>query len=199
MCSSVFGTNEYRIRVGRGDSPDRGNVRYNRVGRGLAPAAYAPLSKGRKRRAIRESPLQPVGNGLDRSANLPTCWGGGTRKARDGGAKYIEIHGRAWNPAPTTGRRVVAPTHEMNFYGRAGACSRRLCPLSKGRKRRAIRESPLHPVGNGLDRSENLPTCWGGGTRKARDGGANHIKIYGRAWKPAPTNGAASRRPLRTK
>ena len=38
-----------------------------RVGRGLAPAAYALYRRGRKRRAIRESPLQPVGNGLDRS------------------------------------------------------------------------------------------------------------------------------------
>ena len=74
-------------------------------------------------------------------------------------------------------------------------------------------------VGNGLDRSANLPIYWGrlphsvremsrsdrgrpppsaGGTRKARDGGANHIKIYGRAWKPAPTNRAPSRRPLRS-
>ncbi len=92
-------------------------------------------------------------------------------------------------------------------------------PLTRGRKQRAIRESPLQPVGNGLDRSVNLPTCWGrlphsvremsrsdrgrpppsaGGTRKARDGGASYIKIYGRAWKPAPTNGAPSRRPLRS-
>ena len=31
----------------------------------------APSERGRKRRAIRESPLQPVGNGLDRSANRP--------------------------------------------------------------------------------------------------------------------------------
>ena len=69
----------------------------------------APSERGRKRRAIRESPLQIVGNGLDRSANLPTCWGGGTRKARDGGASHIKIYGRAWKPAPTTGRRVVAP------------------------------------------------------------------------------------------
>ena len=48
-------------------------------------------------------------NGLDRSVNLPTCWGGGTRKARDGGANCIKIYGRAWKPAPTTGRRVDAP------------------------------------------------------------------------------------------
>ena len=31
--------------VGRGDSPDRGNVCYNRVGRGLAPAARSPNSE----------------------------------------------------------------------------------------------------------------------------------------------------------
>ena len=88
-------------------------------------------------RAIRESPLQIVGNGLDRSVNLPTCWGrlphsvremsqsdrgrpppsaGGTRKARDGGASHIKIYGRAWKPAPTTGRRVVAP------YARITVC-----------------------------------------------------------------------------
>ena len=30
----------------------------------------APSRRGRKRRAIRESPLQPVGNGLDRSVKL---------------------------------------------------------------------------------------------------------------------------------
>ncbi len=42
-------------------------------------------------------------------------------------------------------------------------------------------------VGNGLDRSANLPTCWGGGARKARDGGANHIKIRGRT-QFAPTS-----------
>ena len=47
-------------------------------------------------------------------------------------------------------------------------------------------------------RSANLPTCWGGGTSKARDGGANYIKIHGRARRPAPTNGAPSRRPLRS-
>ena len=61
-----------------------------------------------------------VGNGLDRSANLPIHWGrlphsvremsrsdrgrpppsaGGTRKARNGGAKCIKIDGRAWKPA----------------------------------------------------------------------------------------------------
>ena len=40
-----------------------------------------------------------VGNGFDRSANLPIYWGGGTRKARDGGAKCIKIDGRAWKPA----------------------------------------------------------------------------------------------------
>ena len=74
-----------------------------------------------------------VGNGLDRSANLPTCWGllphsvremsrsdrgrappsaGGTRKARDGGAKYIKIRGRARRPTPTSeapSRRPVSP------------------------------------------------------------------------------------------
>ena len=49
-----------------------------------------------------------VGNGLDRSANLPIHWGGGARKARDGGANYIKINGRARRPAPTTGRRVTA-------------------------------------------------------------------------------------------
>ena len=45
------------------------------------------LSAQNDKRAIRESPLQIVGNGLDRSANLPIYWGGGARKARDGGAK----------------------------------------------------------------------------------------------------------------
>ena len=93
----------------------------------------------------------------------------------------------------------------------------------QGARIRRILLPPYHGnsiscVGNGLDRSANLPIYWGrlphsvremsrsdrgrpppsaGGTRKARDGGANHIKIYGRAWKPAPTNGAPSRRPLR--
>ena len=185
-------------------------------------------------RTIRESPLQPVGNGLDRSVNLPTCWGrlphsvremsrsdrgrpppsaGGTRKARDVGANHIEIHGRAWKPAPTTGRRVVAPlflplTREVAFAAgkrrrerneknlspqsnathltalpsrgtrfclRLGAPNKidrfaHKCSLfpppaavtfvarQRGRKRRAIRESPLRIVGNGLDRSVNTPT-----------------------------------------
>ncbi len=93
----------------------------------------------------------------------------------------------------------------------------------QGARIRRILLPPYHGnsiscVGNGLDRSANLPIYWGrlphsvremsrsdrgrpppsaGDTRKARDGGANHIKIYGRAWKPAPTNGAPSRRPLR--
>ena len=57
-----------------------------------------------------------VGNGLDRSANLPIYWGGGTRKARDGGASHIKIHGRAWKSAPTTGRRVVAPYARITVY-----------------------------------------------------------------------------------
>ena len=56
-----------------------------------------------------------VGNGLGRSANLPTCWGGGTRKARDGGANYIKIYGQAWKPALTTGCRVVAPYVRIIF------------------------------------------------------------------------------------
>ena len=94
----------------------------------------------------------------------------------------------------------------------------------QGARIRRILLPPYHGnsiscVGNGLDRSANLPIHWGrlphsvremsrsdrgrpppsaGGTRKARDGGANHIKIYGRAWKPAPTNVAPSRRPLRS-
>ena len=160
----------------------------------MLPPLMPPLTRGRKQRAIRESPLQPVGNGLDRSVNLPTCWGrlphsvremsrsdrgrpppsaGGTRKARDGGASYIKIYGRAWKPAPTNG----APS------------------------RRPLRSNCFLCVGNGLDRSANLPIYWGrlphsvremsqsdrgrpppsaGGTRKARDGGANHIKIDGR-------------------
>ena len=93
----------------------------------------------------------------------------------------------------------------------------------QGARIRRILLPPYHGnsiscVGNGLDRSANLPIHWGrlphsvremsrsdrgrpppsaGGTRKARDGGENHIKIYGRAWKPAPTNGAPSRRSLR--
>ena len=75
----------------------------------MLPPLMPPLTRGRKQRAIRESPLQPVGNGLDRSANLPTCRGGGTRKARDGGANYSKIYGRAWKPAPTTGRRDADP------------------------------------------------------------------------------------------
>ena len=150
----------------------------------------APLTRGLKRRAIRESPLQPVGNGLDRSTNLPVYWGrlphsvremsrsdrgrpppsaGGTRKARDGRASHIKIRGRAWKPAPTNGAPSRRPLRtKWNFHGRAGACSRRkvpefgefcsrrLCPLSEGLKLRAIRESPLQPVGNGLDRSAKL-------------------------------------------
>ena len=42
-------------------------------------------------RAIRESPLQPVGNNLSVVPQI-----------------YIKIRGRAWKPAPTTGRRVTA-------------------------------------------------------------------------------------------
>ena len=102
------------------------------------------------------APLQPVGNGLDRSvkyiklrgrtqfaptsreqpkarsANLPTCWGGGTRKARDGGANHIKIDGRfvnrPYNGAPS--RRPLRT--KLNFHGRAGACSRRFRPLREG-------------------------------------------------------------------
>ena len=67
----------------------------------------------------------------------------------------------------------------------------------QGARIRRILLPPYHGnsiscVGNGLDRSANLPIYREGDTRKARDGGANHIKIYGRAWKPAPTNGAPS-------
>ena len=36
----------------------------------LAAVTFVARQRGRKRRAIRESPLQPVGNGLDRSAKL---------------------------------------------------------------------------------------------------------------------------------
>ena len=81
-------------------------------------------------RAIRESPLQIVGNGQDRSANLPTCWGrlphsvGRCREATEGdrrrqrvarakrvteGQNHSKIRGRAWKPAPTTGRRDADP------------------------------------------------------------------------------------------
>ena len=127
----------------------------------FAPAAYAPSRSGRKRRAIRESPLQPVGNGLDRSANLPIYWGGGARKARDGGVKYIKIHGRARRPAPTTGRRD-ADLHPLPLRGRwllpqakdggrepekslpQSNATHLTAPSERGRKRRAIRESPLH-------------------------------------------------------
>ena len=86
----------------------------------------------------------------------------------------------------------------------------------QGARIRRILLPPYHGnsiscVGNGLDRSANLPIYWGRlphSVREmsrsdrgrpppsARDGGANHIKIYGRAWKPA-YNGAPSRRPLR--
>ena len=52
--------------------------------------------------------------------------------------------------------------------------------LSAQNDKRAIRESPLR-VGNNLC---VVPQ--------------NYIKIDGRAWKPAPTNGAPSRRPLRS-
>ena len=35
-----------------------------------AAVTFVARQRGRKRRAIRESPLQPVGNGLDRSVKL---------------------------------------------------------------------------------------------------------------------------------
>ena len=133
------------------------------VGRGLAPAARCPNSeyfapalpwkfnfvrRGRSPRrpatnyiflaVYARNAFYRVGNGLDRSTNLPTCWGGGTRKARDGGASHIKIHGRAWKPAPTTGRRVVAP------YARISVCPFRY-PL----------QTPIcHP-----ERSEGSPTA----------------------------------------
>ena len=50
-------------------------------------------------RAIRESPLQPVGNDRRR---VPQ--------------NHIKIHGRAWKPTPTTGRRVVAPYARNIFF-----------------------------------------------------------------------------------
>ena len=49
-------------------------------------------------RAIRESPLQPVGNDL---GVVPQ--------------NHIKIHGRARRPAPTTGRRVDAPYTRIAF------------------------------------------------------------------------------------
>ena len=58
------------------------------VGRGLAPAA-----------GEHSSPLQFVGNDL---SVVPQ--------------NYIKIHGRAWKPAPTTGRRVVAPYARNIFF-----------------------------------------------------------------------------------
>ncbi len=138
----------------------------------FAPAAYAPSRSGRKRRAIRESPLQPVGNGLDRSANLPIYWGGGARKARDGGVKYIKIHGRARRPAPTTGRRD-ADLHPLPLRGRwllpqakdggrepekslpQSNATHLTAPSERGRKRRAIRELSAKQT-KGCPNSENF-------------------------------------------
>ena len=74
------------------------------------------LSAQNDKRAIRESPLQPVGNGLDRSANLPIYWGGGTRKARDGGAKSQQNLRAGVETRPyKRGDESSPPTHEMEF------------------------------------------------------------------------------------
>ena len=112
------------------------------------PSIYIKSCGGGKPPPYPKKCISCVGNGLDRSANLPIHWGGGTRKARDGGAKshqnpragehssplqpvgndlsvvpqnYIEIYGRARRPAPTTGRRVVAP-YARNIFFRIVAC-----------------------------------------------------------------------------
>ena len=90
--------------------------------------------------------------------------------------------------------------------------------ITGGSKPPPYHRNSISCVGNGLDRSANLPIYWGrlphsvremsrsdrgrpppsaGGSRKARDGGANHIKIDGRARRPAPTNGS-SRTPTPT-
>ena len=105
------------------------------------------------------------------------------------------------------GRFVNRPyARNQSCACRAGACSRRgvRCKLTAGAKFSEFGHPfvcfadispirgitpPYHRnsiscVGNGLDRSVNLPIYWGGGTRKARDGGANHIKIYGRPGRP---------------
>ena len=60
------------------------------VGRGLAPAA-----------GEHSSPLQFVGNDL---SVVPQ--------------NYIEIHGRAWKPAPTTGRRDADPYERIVILSR---------------------------------------------------------------------------------
>ena len=65
----------------------------------MPPPLMPPLTRGRKQRAIRESPLQFVGNDL---SVVPQ--------------NYIEIYGRARRPAPTTGRRVVAPYARNIFF-----------------------------------------------------------------------------------
>ncbi len=80
----------------------------------------------------------------------------------------------------TTGRRVAAP------YARISVCPFRNSQQTPRREQNSPNsgtlrreQAPALPcklyfvrVGNGLDRSANLPIYWGGGTRKARDGGA---------------------------
>ena len=56
-------------------------------------------------RAIRESPLQPVGNNL---SVVPQ--------------NNSKIHGRAWKPAPTNGRAMHAPTPILYLCVGNGQC-----------------------------------------------------------------------------
>ena len=69
----------------------------------------APSRRGRKRRAIRESPLQPVGNGLDRSANRPVYGEVARAKRVTEGQITSKATGGRGDPPLQTGRRVVAP------------------------------------------------------------------------------------------
>ena len=100
---------KYRIRVGRGLAPAVNLHRTPR--RGQAPALPYKLYFVR------------IGNGLDRSANLPTCWGGGARKARDGGANHIKIRGRT-QFAPTSREQPLCCSAKLHQNLRAGVETR---------------------------------------------------------------------------
>ena len=122
---------KYRIRIGRGDSPDRGNICYNRVGRGLAPAvnSHRTLRRGQAPALPSKLYFVLVGNGLDRSENLPIHWGrlphsvremsrsdrgrpppsaGGTPQGVTEGQITSKSTGGRGNPPLQTGRRLGA-------------------------------------------------------------------------------------------
>ena len=139
-----------------------------------------PLSEGRKRRAIRESPLR-----LDRQTLI--C-----HPERSEGSPIAQN-----KPARNEILRLSAQNdkrageHSSHLQPQGTVVPFRKPPRLRGRLPHSVREMSRS------DRGRPPPSA--GGARKACGGGANYIKIRGRAWKPAPTNGAPSRRPLRTK